>query len=114
VIAKGKLGTIEFDGEWVTLNRSALSPTGKIRKRVHVSSIGSIQPKPATLVTNGFLKLGISGDVNQRTRFGNQGMRTMYDENAIAFARRHEPEFQAVAAAIEKAILRLHAVGPPN
>lgn len=114
MIAKGKLGSVEFNGEWVTFNRGALSPTGKIHKRVHVSSIGSVQLKPATFVTNGFLKLGIAGDIGSRSRLGSQGMRVMYDENAVAFARRHEPEFQAVAAAIEEAILKLRTNRPQD
>lgn len=107
MIAKGKLGSVEFDGEWVTIQRSAMSPTGRVHKRVHIRDIGPIQLKPATLVTNGFIKFDLPGNVALRSRFGAQGVRTMYDENAVAFARRHEQAFTELVQAIEAAVAKI-------
>lgn len=108
VEAKGHNGQIRFDGQFVTITRKgflARSTVGKGEKRIPLSSITAVQLKPAGAVTNGFIQLTIPGGNERRSTFGRQTSDATHDENSVVFTKKHQPEFVALRAAIEQAMV---------
>ena len=72
-MAKGHNGTVTFDGDFVTIERTgflARTSVGKGTKRIPVSSITAVQWKPAGGMVNGFISFTVGGGNEAHSRFG--------------------------------------------
>jgi hypothetical protein len=107
VIAKGHNGTVTFDGDWVTIERTgfrARTTVGKGTKRIPVSSITAVQWKPAGGMMNGFISFSLGGGIEARSTFGSQTARATSDENSVLITKKQMPDFEQLRAAVEQAI----------
>ena len=82
--AKGKTGTVVFDGKMVELTRRI----GKGSKRIPVRSITAVQWKPASTLVRGFIQFTIAGGNELRSRPGNSAVDAANDENSVVFSAR--------------------------
>jgi hypothetical protein len=100
-------GSVEFDGHFVTIRRKGLGrlTVGKGEKRIALASIAAIQLKPAGPVINGFIQFSLPGGQERRSAFGRQTADAVQDENSVVFTRRQQPQFEALRAEIETAIM---------
>lgn len=104
--AKGKTGTIVFDGRFVELRRTGLGrmTVGKGSKRIPVRSITAVQWKPAGTMVRGFMQLTIAGGNERRSRPGKATVDAAKDENSIVFGKDEQAQFETIRDAIEEAI----------
>lgn len=104
-------GTVSFDGHFVTIRRKGLGRlvVGKGEKRIPLGSITSVQLKPAGPVMNGFIQFSLPGGLERRSSFGKQTFDASKDENSLIFTRKQQPQFEALRAEIEAAIVAMSA-----
>lgn len=119
MLAKGYTGTVEFDGQFVTIKRTGMArfTIGKGDKRFHVRNVSAVQLKPAGPMVNGFIQFTIPGGNEQRSRFGSQTHNAARDENSVIFTRKQQPAFEQLRSAVEAAIAgsgQLQPVQPQN
>lgn len=110
VTAKGRNGTVSFDGKSITIERSgflARSTVGKGRKRLALRHISSVQVKPASVMMNGFIEFTIAGGNENRSRFGGQTKDAAHNENAVIFTKKQQSDFETLRDAVEDAIVEL-------
>lgn len=116
IYAKGHNGQIRFDGQTVTITREgflARSTQGRSTKNLPIRSIGAVQFKPATGLTNGWIQFSVQGEASVRNN--NKGSRTMEasrDENAVIFTKKQLPDFEALSVAITQAVNDAHNSAP--
>jgi hypothetical protein len=105
---KGYDGTVTFDGQSITINRTGLGrlTIGKGQIRIPVSSVTAVRWNPAGLVVNGYIDFSMLGSTDRRSRFGRQTTYVTRDENTVIFYRRQMREFEKLRAAVEAAIQR--------
>lgn len=108
MIASGHGGSVEFDGNFVTITRKGFGRIviGKGNKRIPVTSIAAVQLKPAGVIVNGFIQFTIAGGVERRSRFGKQTSDAARDENSVVFTRKRQPAFEQLRSEIEAAMVR--------
>lgn len=108
IMAKGHNGTVEFDGDFVTINRTgalARLSVGKGSKRIPLASISAVQLKPAGALVNGFISFSMAGGTERRSKFGSQTTDAVNDENSVIITKKQMPEFEQLRAAVEQAIV---------
>jgi Domain of unknown function (DUF4429)/Short C-terminal domain len=105
---KGYNGTVEFDGQSITINRTGLGrlTVGKGQIRIPVSSVTAVKWKPAGPVVNGYIHFSMLGNTDRRSRFGRQTTDVSHDENTVIFHLRQRRAFEELRAAVEAAIQR--------
>ncbi|MFI0718433.1 DUF4429 domain-containing protein [Streptomyces sp. NPDC021224] len=109
--AKGTNGTIHFDGQTVTIERTGFSArvlVGGGEKRIPVASITAVQWRKASLAT-GFIQFTLAGGVERRSKPGQTGSDAKRDENTVTFGARQQPAFEPIRQAIDDAIAARHA-----
>lgn len=107
VVAKGVNGTVVFDGQAVTIQRTgalARMTVGKGEKRIPVKSITAVQWKPATAMIRGFIQFTVPGGNEGRSKVGRQTRDAARDENSVLFGYTQREEFERLRAAIEAAL----------
>ena len=115
VKVEGRGGEVEFDGHFVTIrHKGALGriTVGKGDKRIPITSITSVQIKPAGAMVNGFIQFSIPGGNESRSGFGTQTLDAAGDENSVIFTKQQEPKFLALRDAIENAMVSRLAPQP--
>lgn len=112
---KGNNGTVDFDGQWITIRRTGLGPLtiGKGDKRIHIGSITAVQMKPAGALTNGYIEFTVPGGREKRATFGRQTLDAAENENAVIFTKKQQAEFESLRAAVEQAIAASRAPQQP-
>jgi hypothetical protein len=111
ITAKGYNGQVTFDGNFITINRKgalARMSVGKGEKRIPIASVTAVQWKPPGGLVNGFIQFSILGGNEGRSRMGRQTTDAAKDENSIIVTRKQAPEFEALRAAVDDAILERH------
>ena len=106
--AKGRNGTVVFDGNFVTIMRKgvmARATVGKGEKRIPLASISAVQLKPAGAVVNGFIQFTMPGGNERRSSFGKQTQNAAGDENSVMFTKAQMLAFLALRDEIEQAII---------
>lgn len=107
VKATGQTGTIEFDGQFVTITRDGWrgkAVFGKGEKRIPVRSITAVQFKPAGALTQGFIQFTISGGSEKTGGRSSRTQEAFTDENSVVFLRKSLAGFEAVRDAVNAAI----------
>lgn len=113
--AKGTNGTIHFDGQTVTIERTGFSArvlVGGGEKRIPVASITAVQWRKASLAT-GFIQFTLAGGIERRSKPGRTGADAKHDENTVTFHARQMPAFEPIRQAIDEAIAARHAPQQP-
>ncbi|MFC7595769.1 DUF4429 domain-containing protein [Terrabacter sp. GCM10028922] len=108
---KGHNGTVDFDGDFVTIRRTgflARASIGKGEKRIPLGSITAVQWKPAGAMMNGFISFTLGGGNETRSRFGSQTVDATKDENSVIFVKKQMPDFEALRNEVEQAIAARH------
>jgi len=114
--AQGRLGaTAAFDGHTVTLNRSGYSSavTGSGERSIPITQITAIEFKAARWPMDGYIRFVIAGVQKPRARFGRQTEDARFDEFAVPFWRKAQPQFEALRNAVQDA-MRCAASGRPT
>lgn len=104
ITAKGHNGTVEFDGDFVTIHRTGFGArltVGKGSKRIPIGSITAVQLKPAGAFVNGFISFTMAGGTERRSKFGSQTTDAVNDENSVIITKKQMPEFENLRAGIE-------------
>jgi hypothetical protein len=107
----GYTGTVNFDGDFVTILRKGLfarMTVGKGDKRIPLRSLTAVQWKPAGFAMNGYIEFSIGGGNESRSKFGNATSNAVNNENAVVFTKNQMPEFIKLREVIEDAILNLN------
>lgn len=113
--ASGQGGQIAFDGQYVIITREGFlgrATHGRGEKRLHITSITSVQWKPPGALVNGFIQLSLSGSDRQAAK-GHRTLDATKDENSVVFTKKQLPEFEQLRAALEQAIAAQHARQAP-
>src|SRR3712207_6361491 len=114
-MAKGHNGTVTFDGDIVTIERTgflARTSVGKGTKRIPVSSITAVQWKPAGGMVNGFISFTVGGGNEARSRFGSQTLDASRDENSVVITKKQMPNFEQLRTAVQHALAQRHRPAP--
>lgn len=109
---KGHTGSINFDGNFVTIIRKSFlskMTVGKGDKRIPLQSVSAVQWKPAGFAMNGFIEFSVGGGNESRSKFGSATSTAVSNENAVVFTKKQMPDFIKLREAIENAILNLHS-----
>jgi hypothetical protein len=104
--AKGTNGTIHFDGQTITIERTGLSArmlVGGGEKRIPVASVTAVQWRKAGLTT-GFIQFTLAGGIERRSKPGHTGSDAKHDENTVTFHARAAAHFEPIREAIDEAI----------
>lgn len=101
--ASGHNGQMHFDGAFVRITRSgtlARMSHGQGEKVVPLASVGTVQLKPAGMLSNGFIQLGVLGGREVASQKGKRTVAAAADENSVIFTRKQQPAFEALRDAI--------------
>lgn len=112
--AKGTNGTLTFDGQTITIQRTGLNArmlVGGGEKRIPVTSLTAVQWRNAGLTT-GFIQFTLAGGIERRSRPGQTGADAKRDENTVTFHARQQRAFEEIRAAIDVAMAQQHAPQP--
>lgn len=114
--AKGLDGTIEFDGQAVTIRRDGILARGTHgtgTRTIPLRGIGSVQWRSAGLTAGSLSIVPTGRDDAPVIRAGGRGARAVIkDPNTIAFHRHKQREFEAVRDAINAALNGPAVVAP--
>jgi hypothetical protein len=108
VSVKGHNGTVHFDGEFVTIERSgflARASVGKGVKRIPITSIQAVQWKPPGVLINGYIEFTVLGGNEVRSRFGSATTDASRNENAVIVTFQQRSAFNELRAAVEDAMV---------
>lgn len=110
MLVKGYGGSVEFDGQFVTIRHTGLGrlTVGGDDRRIHVRNITAVQIKRAGMMTNGFIQFTVPG--NARAEFG-RGT-AVHDENSMIFTRKQQQEFDQLRMTIEEAVVAVRMSRP--
>lgn len=112
--AKGYNGTVEFDGQFVTIIRKGFFgrvSVGKGTKRIPVSQITAVQWKQPGAIMNGFIEFSLAGGNESKSTFGHQTVDAANNENAVIVTKKEAKDFEPLRAEIESAISASHGAG---
>jgi hypothetical protein len=113
MLVKGYGGSVEFDGQFVTIRHTRLGrlTAGSEDRRIHVSSIIDVRIKPAGVITNGFIQFTVPGSGDPRSGSGRSAP-VVHDENSLIFTRKQQEEFDRLRSTVERAVLTAHVPKP--
>jgi hypothetical protein len=98
--AKGVNGQIQIDGDWLVIERKGLGRVGysKGDKRIALGQIIAVKMRPAGPLVNGFIHFSTPG--REEPTGGLSAAKK--DDNAVIFTRKHQAEFDALRAEVER------------
>lgn len=100
--AKGNLGSITFDGQWVTIAKRGFGPAMKGTRRLNIRQISSITLKPATHLVNGYIQFTLAGTAAANVR--QTGRPQPDDPDSVSFRHKDNDSFRQLQHAVESAI----------
>lgn len=105
---KGVLGTITFDGEWVTITKKEIGKRA-VEHRLNVRGITGTTYKPGNWAFHGYVQFLLPGSLPKPEKKGLMlGGRPPYsDRNSLSIPRRSNQAAAKLVAAIEEARVRL-------
>ncbi|WP_075737540.1 DUF4429 domain-containing protein [Streptomyces acidiscabies] len=101
---KGVLGTISFDGEWVTITKTPVGGRAA-PMRIRAADITGTRYKPGTLLTHGYVQFLVPGAIAAGEQRGlTQGGRPPYsDPHSLSIRRGVNDAAEKLVAAVEQA-----------
>lgn len=95
-----------FDGHTVTLRRSGYSSqvTGSGELTIPISQVATVEFKHAGLLMDGYIRFVPAGASKPRARLGRRVEDARFDEYAVPFWRKAQPQFEALRDAVQNAI----------
>lgn len=111
MLVKGYGGSVEFDGQFVTIRHTGLGrlTISKDDKRIHVRNITAVQLKRAGMMTNGFIQFTVPGGGSEFSRHAGSAV---HDENSMIFTRKQQAEFDQLRSTVEQAVDAVHVPRP--
>lgn len=106
--AKAHAVTATFDGEYVTITRSLMSPVGRGETRLHISQISAVRWKPAGMF-GGFIQFSVPGAITTKSGSSNQNADARRDPHAVTFSKKQQPPFEELRRSVEAAVAGRHA-----
>lgn len=102
--ARGRLGaSAVFDGQVVVVRRSG-AVTGSGELAIPIGQIASIEFKPARLLVDGYIRFVPAGTAKPRARLGRRVEDARFDEYAVPFWKKAQPQFETLRDAVQNAI----------
>lgn len=101
---KGVLGSISFDGEWVTITKKPVGMQGR-EYRIRAADVTGTRLKPATRMNHGYVQFVLPGALAAGEQSGLlQGGRPHYDDpHSLSIPHRSNDEAAKLVAAVEQA-----------
>lgn len=105
---KGVLGSISFDGEWITITKKPFGERATDH-RISVRDVSGTTLKPGNLLFHGYVQFLIPGiQAARENRNPLTGGRPPYsDRNSLSIPRRSNAAATKLVAAVEEARVRL-------
>lgn len=102
--AKGVLGSISFDGEWITITKTPVGPR-PAPVRLRAADITGTRFKPATRLFHGYVQFLLPGTEAAGEKSGlTHGGRPPYtDPNSLSIPRKSNDAAEKLVAAVEQA-----------
>lgn len=107
--ANGLNGSVEFDGQTLTIRRGGFAGQGRGEKVIPLSAIGAVQlrkPSFGAIVGDGAWPVSVMGEMQSsesRRGRGNARRQGKYDEDTILIGPGHVKAFEALTAEINAA-----------
>lgn len=101
---KGVLGTISFDGEWVTITKKPVGQSGT-EYRIRAADVTGTRFKPGTRFFHGYVQFVLPGSSPAPERKGGMsaGRPPYEDPHSLSIPRKSNDAAQKLVAAIEQA-----------
>jgi hypothetical protein len=101
---KGVLGTIHFDGEWITITKT---PAGAkpAPVRIRAADITGTRYKPGSLLVHGYLQFVLPGSLaaGEKRGIAHGGRPPYSDPHSLSIPRKSNAAAQKLVAAVEQA-----------
>jgi hypothetical protein len=104
--AHGILGSVAFDGQWVTITKRGTGQTMKGTRRLSVSQITSITFKPATALYHGYIQFTVAGTPAAAVRKSGlaAGRPSREDRDSLSFPKKKNSDFLRLQEAVQSAV----------
>ena len=115
--ARGVNGQLLFDGNNVRITRNGFfgrSTHGRGEKVLNLRSIGAVQIKPPSALTNGWIQFSVSGESSRQSIGFGRSQDAANDENAVIFTKKSAADFEAIRDAVLAAQNAGHAASPTD
>lgn len=101
---KGVLGTISFDGEWITITKTPIGAR-PAPVRIRAAEVTSTRFKAGTLFAHGYVQFTLPGTLSAGEKGGvMHGGRPPYeDPNSLSIPRKSNAAAEKLVAAVEQA-----------
>jgi hypothetical protein len=101
---KGVLGTVSFDGEWITITKTAPGQR-PAPVRIRAADITGTRFKPGGWLGHGYVQFVVPGSLPAREKHGVLlGGRPPYeDPHSLSIPRKHNDAAEKLVAAVEQA-----------
>ncbi|MFJ4785155.1 DUF4429 domain-containing protein [Streptomyces sp. NPDC088794] len=101
---KGVLGTITFDGEWITITKTPAGPK-PAPARIRAADLTGTRYKPATRLFHGYVQFVFPGSTasGERTGVAFGGRPSYEDPNSLSIPRKSNDAAEKLVAAVEQA-----------
>lgn len=101
---KGVLGTISFDGEWITITKKPVGQPGR-EFRIRAADVTGTRLKPATRLFHGYVQLVVPGSTPATESRGLMagGRPHADDPHSLSIPRKSNDAAAKLVAAVEQA-----------
>lgn len=115
LVAKGVLGWVSFDGQWIVIGKNGVGHTYKGERRYHVRQLSGVAMRPATRWNHGYIQVILPGVAPAPiARFGaHAGRPPLTDDDSISFAYSANEAVTRIRDAVQDAINGAHSTGRP-
>lgn len=105
---RGVRGSIEFDGEWITITKKWFGEPDRVQ-RLTVRSITGTKLKPATRLFHGYVQLLMPGSLptGEKSGLALGGRPPHEDPNSLSIPHKANDSAAKLVAAVEEARVRL-------
>ncbi|MGW4493744.1 DUF4429 domain-containing protein [Streptomyces sp. NPDC004376] len=101
---QGVLGTITFDGEWITITKTPAGPK-PAPVRFRAADVTGTRFKPGSLLFHGYVQFLVPGSVaaGEKKGLATGGRPPYTDPHSLSVSRKHSGAAEKLVAAIEQA-----------
>jgi hypothetical protein len=101
---KGVLGSIHFDGEWVTITKTPVGPK-PAPVRIRAADVTGTRFKPGTLLMHGYVQFVLPGSLpaGEKSGLAQGGRPPLSDPHSLSIRRSSNDAAQKLVAAVEHA-----------